>query len=79
MIIKSVYLLLLFIDDNNFRIFKAHLCSVHEDGFRQVHNRFQTLLLWYIDGANFIDLEDVHWEIIYLCVTVPVHCSLFTH
>lgn len=46
--------------------FIAHLCSVNEPGFKEVHNRFQTLTLWYIDAANLIDLEDPCWEIIYL-------------
>lgn len=37
-----------------------------EDDFKEFHKRYQTLIIWFIDAANFIDLEDPRWEIMYL-------------
>lgn len=31
-------------------------------GFREYHQRIQTFLLWYIDAALFIDLDDEQWQ-----------------
>lgn len=42
------------------------VCSTDEDGFIEFHKRYQTLVIWFIDAANFIDLYDPRWEIMYL-------------
>lgn len=51
-------------------MFIARLCSLTEDGFKAFHRRFQTLILWYINGASLIDLEDPRWDVIYLYVHI---------
>lgn len=34
--------------------------------FTDVHSRFQTFIVWFIDAANYIDLEDDRWLIYYV-------------
>lgn len=31
-------------------------------GFKEYHQRMQTLILWFIDGASYIDDEDERWD-----------------
>lgn len=40
-------------------------------GFRAYHERMQTFLLWFIDAASYIDVDDDRWE----CFVVYEKCS----
>ena len=33
-----------------------------QPGFREYHEKMQTFLLWFIDAASFIDVDDDKWE-----------------
>ncbi|CAH1156120.1 unnamed protein product [Phaedon cochleariae] len=46
--------------------YKITLCDVNDESFKDFHRRFETFIVWYIDGANFIDLEDERWLIFYV-------------
>ncbi|ORX72605.1 histone acetyltransferase type B catalytic subunit [Linderina pennispora] len=43
--------------------FKPHGKKVHEYEFREYHRRLQTFLLFYIEGAQFIDETDERWQV----------------
>nr|CAG4648667.1 EOG090X06NC [Polyphemus pediculus] len=44
------------------RVFEMYSCSIEEPGFRSYHERLQTFLLWYVDAASFIDVDDDRWR-----------------
>ncbi|RZB62198.1 histone acetyltransferase type B catalytic subunit [Asbolus verrucosus] len=46
--------------------FKITICDMKNADFKEFHQRFETFIVWYIDGANFIDLEDSRWTIFYV-------------
>jgi len=48
------------------RTFEVYLCSVQTPGLRELHERLQTFILWYIDAASFIDVDDDRWRF-FLC------------
>ncbi|KAH0539522.1 histone acetyltransferase type B catalytic subunit [Cotesia glomerata] len=43
----------------NFEVYKADMTC---KGFKEYHQRLQTFLLWYIDAASFIDIDDDQWH-----------------
>nr|CAG4637028.1 EOG090X06NC [Ceriodaphnia reticulata]SVE72949.1 EOG090X06NC [Ceriodaphnia reticulata] len=42
--------------------FEMYSCKIEEPGFRSYHERLQTFLLWYVDAASFIDVDDDRWR-----------------
>nr|CAG4639199.1 EOG090X06NC [Daphnia magna]SVE80131.1 EOG090X06NC [Daphnia magna]SVE81329.1 EOG090X06NC [Daphnia magna]SVE82507.1 EOG090X06NC [Daphnia magna] len=44
------------------RHFQLYSCTIEEIGFRSYHERLQTFLLWYVDAASFIDVDDDRWR-----------------
>lgn len=42
--------------------FELYSCTIEEPGFRLYHERLQTFLLWYVDAASFIDVDDDRWR-----------------
>lgn len=44
------------------RQFETYSCTIEEPGFRSYHERLQTFLLWYVDAASFIDVDDDRWR-----------------
>ncbi|KAI9552811.1 hypothetical protein GHT06_020691 [Daphnia sinensis] len=44
------------------RHFQFYSCTIEETGFRSYHERLQTFLLWYVDAASFIDVDDDRWR-----------------
>lgn len=45
------------------------LCTGNDPQFRKFHSRFQCMIVWYIDGASQIDVEDPNWMFIYVYET----------
>lgn len=58
------------------RQFEIYGCGIEEPGFRSYHERLQTFLLWYVDAASFIDVDDDHWR--YYLMSVSVFPSPFS-
>ncbi|XP_043277362.1 histone acetyltransferase type B catalytic subunit [Venturia canescens] len=51
------------VDDNgNNRQFEVYKADMSYKGFATYHQRLQTFLLWYIDAANFVDIDDDQWH-----------------
>nr|SVE89275.1 EOG090X06NC [Daphnia sinensis] len=44
------------------RHFQLYSCTIEETGFQSYHERLQTFLLWYVDAASFIDVDDDRWR-----------------
>ncbi|XP_015592461.1 histone acetyltransferase type B catalytic subunit [Cephus cinctus] len=49
-------------DQGDIRHFEVYKADMSYKGFREYHQRLQTFLLWYIDAANFIDIDDDQWH-----------------
>ena len=45
--------------DRHFEIYKA---NVKTEGLVEYHEKMQSFILWFIDCASFIDVEDDKWE-----------------
>ncbi|OWR50736.1 histone acetyltransferase type B catalytic subunit [Danaus plexippus] len=43
------------------RTFEVYYSEVTTPGFLSFHERIQTFLLWYVDGASFINVDDDQW------------------
>ncbi|XP_052744341.1 histone acetyltransferase type B catalytic subunit [Bicyclus anynana] len=41
--------------------FEVYYCETSTPGFQAYHERLQTFLLWYVDAASFIDVDDDRW------------------
>ncbi|XP_071526683.1 histone acetyltransferase type B catalytic subunit isoform X2 [Panulirus ornatus] len=44
------------------KTFEVYLCDVSTTGFLEYHERMQTFILWYIDAASYIDVDDDKWK-----------------
>ncbi|XP_067138521.1 histone acetyltransferase type B catalytic subunit [Centruroides vittatus] len=42
-----------------YEIFK---CNIDVTGFREYHERMQTFLLWFVDAASYIEVDDDKWD-----------------
>lgn len=49
-------------DEGTTRQFVVYKADMGYKGFREYHQRIQTFLLWYIDAALFIDIDDEQWQ-----------------
>lgn len=60
------------IDNGTNRQFEVYKADINCKKFREYHQRVQTFLLWYIDAASFIDVDDDQWS--YFNMYVPLKC-----
>lgn len=49
-------------DKNEVRTFEIYECNKNTPGFLAYHARLQTFLLWFVDAASYIDIEDPQWQ-----------------
>ncbi|XP_003395429.2 histone acetyltransferase type B catalytic subunit [Bombus terrestris] len=49
-------------DENCTRKFEVYKADMTYNGFKEYHQRLRTFVLWYIDAANFIDIDDERWH-----------------
>lgn len=47
--------------ENVTRTFEIYECTAKTPGFVAYHARLQTFLLWFVDAASYIDIEDPQW------------------
>lgn len=45
-------------DQQQFEIYKTDISA---PGFRDYHERLQTFIIFYIDAASYIDIDDDKW------------------
>jgi histone acetyltransferase 1 len=55
--------------DNDVRKFEIYQTDIETPGFREYHERLQTFVLFFIDGASYIDVDDHRWKFYLLYVT----------
>ncbi|KAG7164503.1 Histone acetyltransferase type B catalytic subunit-like 2, partial [Homarus americanus] len=48
--------------DGEEKTFEVYLCDISATGFSDYHERIQTFILWYIDAASYIDVDDDKWR-----------------
>uniref|UniRef100_T1IZF3 Histone acetyltransferase type B catalytic subunit n=1 Tax=Strigamia maritima TaxID=126957 RepID=T1IZF3_STRMM len=48
--------------ENMKRIYEIYKCDITTAGFKNYFERLQTFVLWYIDAASFIDVDDEKWK-----------------
>ncbi|KPJ10786.1 Histone acetyltransferase type B catalytic subunit [Papilio machaon] len=48
-------------DGGDKRLFEVYYSETSTPGFLAYHQRLQTFLLWYVDAASFIDVDDDQW------------------
>ncbi|XP_061728551.1 histone acetyltransferase type B catalytic subunit [Cydia pomonella] len=48
-------------DGGDKHTFEVYFCDTTTPGFLAFHERLQTFLLWYVDAASFIDVDDDQW------------------
>lgn len=46
----------------------VHLCDLSDRKFVEFHERYQSLIVFFIDAASYINLTDRNWTILYLYV-----------
>lgn len=51
--------------DRQFEIYKT---GIEAPGFRDYHEKLQTFILFFIDAASFIDVDDERWQFFLLYV-----------
>jgi len=42
--------------------FEVYMCTESTPGFRDYHERLQSWIMFYIDAASFIDIDDENWR-----------------
>lgn len=59
-------------EDNETRTFEIYECDKNTPGFLLFHARLQTFLLWFVDAASYIDIDDPQWQFYvgYVCSTL---------
>lgn len=55
--------------DNATRTFEIYECTAKTSGFVAFHARLQSFLLWFVDAASYIDIEDPQWQFFVWWVT----------
>ncbi|KAG4075417.1 hypothetical protein HA402_015070 [Bradysia odoriphaga] len=48
------------------RHFEFYTCDANTPGFVAFHTRMQTFVMWFVDAASYIDLDDPQW-MFYVC------------
>ncbi|RWS18177.1 histone acetyltransferase type B catalytic subunit-like protein, partial [Leptotrombidium deliense] len=49
-------------DANVKRVFEIYKSESNDKAFQNYHENMQTFLLWFIDAASYIDIEDDRWD-----------------
>lgn len=59
---NKIHIISASIDNKEVRNFEVYKADMSIPGFKEHHERFRTFVLWYIDAANFVDIDDDQWE-----------------
>lgn len=44
------------------KTYEVYYCDISTSGWIDFHERLQTFILWYIDAASYIDVDDDKWR-----------------
>lgn len=59
-------------ENNKTSTFEVYECDVKTPGFLAFHARLQTFLLWFVDAASYIDINDPQWKFFVMWVIFPL-------
>lgn len=62
--------------DRQFEIYKT---GIEAPGFRDYHEKLQTFILFFIDAASFIDVDDERWQFFLLYVVHNIENITISH
>lgn len=48
-------------EDGKERHFEFYNCDAKTQGFVAFHTRLQTFVMWFVDAASYLDLDDPQW------------------
>lgn len=48
---------------NTTRTFEIYKCNHADPKFQSYFQRLQSFVLWFVDAANYIDIDDPQWMI----------------
>jgi len=51
-----------FVQDGETKHFEVYLADESVPGFRDFHARLQPWIMFYIDAASYIDIDDNNWR-----------------
>lgn len=57
-----ILLLFFFLENNEEHTYEIYHCGTNMKDFIEYHERLQPFLLWFIDGASFVDTDDEKWQ-----------------
>lgn len=58
-------MIFIFTDEDStetYEIYHMHLSNTSSSVFDNYYQRLQRFLIWYIDGASYVDVEDDRWN-----------------
>lgn len=47
---------------SQFEIYHVHISNAESKYFNEYYRRLQHFVIWYIDGASYVDLDDERWN-----------------
>ena len=53
-----------YLEDGEEKKFEVYFGDISEPGFLEYHERMQPFILWYIDAASYIDVDDERWRFV---------------
>lgn len=62
MLYDYFFLILDKISSKVYEIYHLHLSNTNMKHFKNYYQRLQRFLIWYIDGASYVDIEDDRWN-----------------
>lgn len=62
--------------DRQFEIYKT---GIEAPDFRDYHEKLQTFILFFIDAASFIDVDDERWQFFLLYVVHNIENITISH
>lgn len=57
------------------QLFEVYHCDMSVSGFRERHDLMQGWIMWLIDGASYIDVDDERWEFLTMYEKTGDHAS----
>lgn len=64
--------MLFFAESDGERIYEAYHGTNDTSGIRDFHSRFQPFIMFFIDAASYIDIDDSNWNLYFLLVHILV-------
>ncbi|XP_066901057.1 histone acetyltransferase type B catalytic subunit-like [Halyomorpha halys] len=59
--------------DHEMKLYEIYYCTNSTPSFINFHQRLQTFLLWFIDAASYVDMDDSGWN--FFVVFEKYHCG----